>query len=81
MEVSKSISLWAVVPLLWLFLLSALVGWAFMKIVYNIYFHPLSKFPGPIAAKATDWWQTYHELVKKDNMLDLYARLHEQYGM
>jgi hypothetical protein len=51
------------------------------RVVYNIFFHPLSKFPGPSWAKATEWWKTYIEVVKQESMTDVLVRLHKQYGV
>lgn len=46
--------------------------------VYNLFFHPLAKYPGPFIAKLTSWWDVYHA-YKGDKHL-LFHRLHEQYG-
>lgn len=51
-----------------------------MRVVCNIFFHPLRKFPGPNWAKATEWWKTYIEVVKQESMTDVLVRLHKQYG-
>jgi cytochrome P450 len=50
------------------------------RIIYNVWLHPLSKYPGPIAAKASDWWKVYIELWKKESMTNVLTRLHRQYG-
>jgi hypothetical protein len=65
--------------LLWTSLL-AWIGLGVVRIVYNIFFHPLREFPGTAAAKATTWWQTYIEVVKQESMTDVLKRLHKQYG-
>lgn len=46
--------------------------------IYRIYFHPLAKYPGPILAKLTDLYQTYHAW-KGDRHLEFW-RCHEKYG-
>ncbi|KAF1988775.1 cytochrome P450 [Aulographum hederae CBS 113979] len=46
--------------------------------VYNVYFHPLRKFPGPLFGAATIYyasWYTYWGTILK-----LEERLHKQYG-
>jgi hypothetical protein len=51
-----------------------------LRLVYNVFLHPLRKFPGPTAAKATTWWKTYIEVVKQESMTDVLFKLHKQYG-
>lgn len=47
-------------------------------IIYRIYFHPLAKYPGPVLAKVTDLYSTYHAL-RGDRHLEFW-RCHEKYG-
>lgn len=32
------------------------------SVVYNLYFHPLKKYPGPFWARASLWWRFYHSV-------------------
>lgn len=48
--------------------------------LYNVFFHPLAKFPGPRASGITEWWKTYIEVVKQESMVHLLVKLHEKYG-
>jgi hypothetical protein len=64
----------------WTLLLAGL-GLQLYRLVYNVFFHPLRSYPGPVAAKATTWWKTYVEVVTKESMTDVLVRLHRQYGM
>jgi hypothetical protein len=63
-------------------LIAALFGTAVLYvgviIVYRLFFHPLSKYPGPFLAKITDLHLTYHAW-KGDRHLEFY-RCHEKYG-
>lgn len=34
-----------------------------MNAIYNAYFHPLSKVPGPRLATITNWWCYYYEIL------------------
>ncbi|KAK6952190.1 hypothetical protein Daesc_006723 [Daldinia eschscholtzii] len=46
--------------------------------IYNIYFHPLSKYPGPLIASATPWWLAlcYAKGTTHTTLLEL----HNKYG-
>ncbi|ETN44118.1 uncharacterized protein HMPREF1541_10668 [Cyphellophora europaea CBS 101466] len=60
-----------------------LVGYAtefVFSLIYNVYFHSLRSFPGPIAGRASHWWKVYIEVWKKESMTDVLTRLHKQYG-
>ncbi|KAH9052057.1 putative P450 monooxygenase [Lactarius deliciosus] len=50
------------------------------RIVYNLYFHPLSHFPGPKLAACSRLWLAYRELVKGESLGDLRIELHRRYG-
>ncbi|KAH9003881.1 putative P450 monooxygenase [Lactarius hatsudake] len=50
------------------------------RIVYNLYFHPLSHFPGPKLAACSRLWLAYRELVKGESLDDLRIELHRRYG-
>ena len=59
------------------------VGWllyALIRVVYNFFFHPLSRFPGPRGAACTRWWLAYMELGKGVSLSTLRAELHQKYG-
>lgn len=47
-------------------------------VVYRIWLHPLSKYPGPVFAMITDFYAAYHAW-KGDLHLDMW-RCHEKYG-
>lgn len=48
--------------------------------VYNVFFSPLSEFPGPKLAAATTWWSAYQQAVRGRSMHHICMSLHEQYG-
>lgn len=59
-------------------LLLGLVGWLLGYIVYQRFFHPLAKYPGPFLASLTDLWQTQQFwTLKQPYHLTV---LHEKYG-
>ncbi|KAF5359444.1 hypothetical protein D9756_002939 [Leucocoprinus leucothites] len=48
--------------------------------VYRLYFHPLSKFPGPPLAAVTDYYATYVDLWKNGQTVPQLEKLHKIYG-
>ena len=55
--------------------------YALVRVVYNVFFHPLSRFPGPCGAACTRWWLAYKELGRGVSLSTLRAELHQKYGI
>jgi hypothetical protein len=47
---------------------------------YRIYFHPLSRIPGPKLAAATHLYEFYYDIVCGGRFLFQIEKLHKQYG-
>ena len=62
-------------------MLASIIVWTLAKAIYNIYFHPLAKFPGPKLAAATVWWQIWLEVIRGGSLSLKLWELHAQYGM
>ncbi|KAH7025121.1 isotrichodermin C-15 hydroxylase [Microdochium trichocladiopsis] len=58
--------------------LSAIVGLVLVKVIYNIFFHPLASFPGPLLRKATRIPWTV-SLLRNRSIYDI-DELHRKYG-
>lgn len=50
------------------------------KIIYRLYFHPLSKIPGPKLAAITGYYEFYFNVIKRGTFIWEMERLHETYG-
>jgi len=54
-------------------------GIAWNTILYRLFFHPLSEFPGPVMARCSGWWWTF-KYAKAFHMYDELQALHAEYG-
>ncbi|THH28848.1 hypothetical protein EUX98_g5345 [Antrodiella citrinella] len=57
----------------------AYTAWTVSTWIYNVYFHPLAKFPGPRMAAMTAHWKMWRYLVAKDHIPKMFE-VHAQYG-
>ena len=60
--------------------LGLLFYYVLIRVIYNVYFHPLSRFPGPRGAACTRWWLAYMEVGRGVSLFTLRAELHQKYG-
>lgn len=49
-------------------------------VIYNIYFHPLAKFPGPPLARVSIYWKAYVECIARRSFCHYLVELHDLYG-
>lgn len=49
-------------------------------VLYRLFFHPISRFPGPRIAAATGLYQIYYDIWKGGKMTQNIIKLHERYG-
>lgn len=59
-------------------LTSFIVGWVLWRTVYNLYFHPLARFPGPWLAAASTLWSVYNLWSGRSHYK--LAETHKKYG-
>lgn len=74
MVVTLFVLVWKGVQLL----LAALLIYAVGTAVYNVYFHPLSKYPGPLICKLTDAYYGY-KLYGESSHVWMYE-MEQKYG-
>lgn len=68
--------------------ISAAIGVAFLALiasfvaqcVYDIFFHPLRKFPGPKVAAVGSYYEFYYDVVKDGTYLWEIEKMHRTYG-
>lgn len=48
---------------------------------YNIFFHPLTGFPGPKLAAATRLYEFYYDVIRRGKYIYKIEEMHKKYGM
>ena len=63
-------------------IITSFLVWYASRLVYNVYFHPLSKFPGPRLAGASRWYEGYFDNLVGRGGQYMYEidRIHRDYG-
>lgn len=62
------------------FLLGSVVAYALVTIIYRLYIHPLSRFPGPRLAAVTGLYEMYYAAWGTASFDDEIDKMHQQYG-
>jgi hypothetical protein len=66
---------------LWItYTILSLLGYTIILAIYRLYFHPLSRFPGPKLAAITSWYEFYYDVILDGNFYFQRKKLHEIYG-
>jgi hypothetical protein len=71
-EVSRSTIVWSFV--------TVSVIYVILRCVYNLYFHPLRKIPGPKMAAMCSWYDFYSDIIKGGTYLWQVKKMHDEYG-
>ena len=58
--------------------ITVIVLFAFLKGLYNRYFHPLRKFPGPFWGSVTDFYKLF--IISKMDAHTRGVEMHKKYG-
>jgi hypothetical protein len=62
------------------FVLVCFLSHRVLRVIYRIYFHPLSRFPGPKLTAATRWYEFYYQVVRGGRFFEKIEEMHEKYG-
>ncbi|KAL4805653.1 cytochrome P450 [Aspergillus unguis] len=65
--------------LAWLLLVAG-VSFSLYRCLYNLYWHPLARFPGPPLAAVSRWYRTWIDCSPTRSFVHTLAELHEKYG-
>jgi len=49
--------------------------------VYNVFFHPLRRFPGPLLARSSVWWRVWVEVFRGESWVRVLGEVHGVYGL
>lgn len=63
-----------------LLLFLVVVGYLVIYSIRQVWFHPLSRYPGPKLAALTKWYKGYYDLVIGGGTLEHIKELHERHG-
>lgn len=55
-------------------------GYCLSLVIYRLYFHKLSRFPGPRLAALSTWYEFYFDVYHGGKFVFQIEKLHEQYG-
>ena len=58
----------------------SIVAYCFSLVVYRLFISPLSKFPGPVLAALTIYYEAYYDVVKGGQYIFKIRELHKKYG-
>jgi hypothetical protein len=61
--------------------LLVLVAWFVARCIYDLFFHPLRKFPGPKLAAVGSFYEFYYDVIKDGTYLWEIEKMHRRYGM
>ena len=65
---------------MWLILLGFGGVYLFLRSIYRIYFHPLSRFPGPRLAAITHGYEFYYDVIRHGMYIWEIEKMHQKYG-
>lgn len=61
-------------------LTATLLAYAFSKIVFRLFFHPLARFPGPKLVAASGLYEFYWDAIRQGQYFREIDKMHRKYG-
>ena len=61
-------------------LVLSIVAYCVSLAIYRLFFSPLSKFPGPVLAALTIYYEAYYDIIKGGQYTFKIKELHNKYG-
>jgi hypothetical protein len=61
-------------------ILTGVVCYFILRSIYRLYFHPLSKFPGPKLAAVSHVYEFYYDVIKNGMYMWEVEKMHKKYG-
>ncbi|PYI02485.1 cytochrome P450 [Aspergillus sclerotiicarbonarius CBS 121057] len=58
----------------------AILAYSIIRVVYNVFFHPLRHFPGPWWAACSHWHELYFDVIQGGMFMWEIERMHQKYG-
>lgn len=56
------------------------IGYVFFRIIYDLFLHPLRKFPGPKMAAVGSFYEFYYDVIKDGTYIWEIEKMHKKYG-
>ncbi|KIK58237.1 hypothetical protein GYMLUDRAFT_700480 [Collybiopsis luxurians FD-317 M1] len=51
-----------------------------VQAIYRLFFHPLCRYPGPVLAAITGWYEAYHDIIRDGGLVAELEMLHQRLG-
>lgn len=67
--------------MIWTPLLATVASYLLTTIVYRLFLHPLSRFPGPKRAAVSLLYEFYHDAIRGGQYCFKIKEMHDKYGM
>ncbi|KAI0964898.1 cytochrome P450 [Xylaria arbuscula] len=64
----------------WNYVASITLAYGVALALHRLFFHPLSRFPGPKLAAITRWYEAYYDVLQNGQYTFKIAEMHKKYG-